>query len=101
MSCSECGRSFGKRKGVKKSKKSKKTKKTMKSMKKRNYHRRRAFGSEMIAGEGYKGLTSYPNNYVNYFGSYEPFINAPEWWAPITNGRPQIMPQVVLPNGGM
>ncbi len=51
------------------------------------FKRRRSFGSEM--GPGYIGQTSYPNAYAPYFGSSQPFVNAPNWWYPVTDGVAQ------------
>ena len=51
------------------------------------FKRRRSFGSEM--GPGYIGQTSYPNAYAPYFGSSVPYVNAPNWWYPVTDGIAQ------------
>ena len=51
------------------------------------FKRRRSFGSEM--GPGYVGQTSYPNAYAPYFGSSVPYVNAPNWWYPVTDGIAQ------------
>ncbi len=79
MSCN-C-RSFGKLK-IKDSIKLKKRK-----LKKKLRKSKRKFGV------GYKGDTSYPQNYYqNYFGEKVPFILPSEYWAPITNKMPQLPP---------
>jgi hypothetical protein len=39
-----------------------------------------------LFGIGYEGQTSFPNaKAAPYFGYEEPFINASEWWYPVSN----------------
>jgi hypothetical protein len=60
--------------------------------------RSRHFGN--VDGPGYLGQTSYPNGYVPYFGSSEPFVNPSEWWTPYTNRVAQLQMVMKEPMSG-
>jgi hypothetical protein len=55
----------------------------------------RKFG--MVKGPGFAGQTSYSNAYAPYFGASEPFVNASEWFLPVTGGLTQ-RPQMLMKN---
>ena len=55
----------------------------------------RKFG--MVKGPGFAGQTSYSNAYAPYFGSAENFVNASNWWYPVTGGQMQ-SPNMLMKN---
>lgn len=78
-----------------KSKNKQKSVKNRKLSRGKKLKKRRSVKFGIVAGPGYKGLTSYNNAYAPYFGSSQPFIVASEWWAPVTGGVAQY-PQMLM-----
>jgi hypothetical protein len=58
-----------------------------KRRRRRRGRRSRRFG--LVAGPGFRGQTSYSNAYAPYFGSWEPFVNASNWWYPYAGSAAQ------------
>ena len=57
----------------------------------------RGFG--MVKGPGFNAQTSYKNAYAPYFGSFEPYVNASNWWYPYSGNKIQ-SPQMLLKSAG-